>query len=179
MAAWEPTLTEMLSVRYSALKGYAIVLCGDPSEADDLVQDAIVATFGTLRTFQNAAAAEGYVRRAIASRFVDGKRRDATKRRLLPRLASPQTDDSAGPSLLAEHATDVARALQTLPPRQRVCVVLRFLDQLSTRETADALKISDGAVKRYVSDAIARLAPLLDLDPDRDEPEWSETQVAR
>ena len=40
-------------------------------------------------------------------------------------------------------------------------MALRYLDGLSTRETADALGISEGAVKRYLADGIAALNALL------------------
>lgn len=176
---WEPMLEAMLARRYSALKGYAVILCGDPAEADDLVQDAIVATFGAARRFDNVGTAEAYVRRAIASRFIDERRRERSRRAALRVVGTGEGTIAAGPALLAEHATDVQRALQELPPRQRVCVVLRFLDHLSTRETAQALGISEGAVKRYVSDAMARLAPLLDVPTESEDPEWIETKVTR
>jgi len=44
-------LEQMLASRYRALTAYARMLCGNEAEADDLVQDAIVATFGGLRKF--------------------------------------------------------------------------------------------------------------------------------
>ena len=179
MSDWEPMLEAMLARRYSALKGYAVILCGDPAEADDLVQDAIVSTFGAARRFDNVGTAEAYVRRAIASRFIDERRRDRTRRSALRVVGSGSETVAAGPALLAEHATDVQRALQALPPRQRACVVLRFLDHLSTRETAHALGISEGAVKRYLSEGMARLAPLLDVPADIDDSEWIETKATR
>ena len=56
---------------------------------------------------------------------------------------------------------DVAAALAHLSERQRACVVLRHLDDLSVRDTARTLGLSEGAVKRYVSDAVAVLDGLL------------------
>jgi len=172
-------LEAMLARRYSALKGYAVILCGDPAEADDLVQDAIVATFGAARRFDNVGTAEAYVRRAIASRFIDERRRSRTRREALRVIGTAEDSSAASPALLAEHATDVQRALQELSTRQRACVVLRFLDHLSTRETAHALGLSEGAVKRYLSEGMARLAPLLDVPAEIDDPEWIETKVTR
>jgi RNA polymerase sigma factor (sigma-70 family) len=58
-------------------------------------------------------------------------------------------------------ALDVA--LDSLSPRERAVVVLRHVDALSTRETAAALGVSEGAVKRYLSDAVAKLQRRLDF----------------
>ena len=52
---------------------------------------------------------------------------------------------------------DVVRALAALSPRERACVVLRQMEDLSVVETASALGLSEGAVKRYTSDGLARL----------------------
>jgi len=56
---------------------------------------------------------------------------------------------------------DVVAALQTLSARQRACVVLRHVDDLSVEQTASALGLSAGAVKRYTSDGAARLQAAL------------------
>ena len=53
------------------------------------------------------------------------------------------------------------RALASLSPRERACVVLRFYDDLTVPALADRLGISGGAAKRYLSDALHRLAGLL------------------
>ena len=177
MADWEPTLELMLEHRYRALKAYAVILCGDPNEADDLVQDAIISTFSSLRRFESPQMAEGYVRRAIASRFIDGRRRAKTRRDALPVLAQDETDSGADVSTTVQQRTDMARALQTLPPRERACVVLRHLDHLSTRETARALGLSEGTVKRYLADGVGRLAPLLSTPLDTTHSEWSDVKV--
>ena len=52
-------------------------------------------------------------------------------------------------------------ALAQLSPRQRACVVLRYLDDVPVRETAALLGVSDGAVKRYTADGIRILNALL------------------
>jgi len=52
---------------------------------------------------------------------------------------------------------DVQEALATLSPRQRASVVLRFFEDMTVAQVADALSVSEGAVKRYLSDGIRRM----------------------
>ena len=48
-------------------------------------------------------------------------------------------------------------ALDRLTPKQRAVVVLRYLDDLSERDTAEALGVSVGTVKSQTSLALRRL----------------------
>lgn len=54
-------------------------------------------------------------------------------------------------------ATAVRAALAALPPRQRAVIVLRYLDDLTETQAADALGCSVGTVKSQTSKALARL----------------------
>jgi RNA polymerase sigma factor (sigma-70 family) len=59
-------------------------------------------------------------------------------------------------------------ALATLTPRQRAVLILRYFDDLSEQQTAQALGVSTGTVKTTASRAVARLRktiPALDADP--------------
>ncbi|MBN2177634.1 MAG: sigma-70 family RNA polymerase sigma factor [Demequinaceae bacterium] len=174
MAQWEPLLEEVVTARHHDLLGYAQMLTRDRQEAEDLVQTALIETFGKPRSFPNAIVAETYVRKVIASRFIDGCRKASAERRALRKVGATEADPAAGPHLRAEHSTDVGAALAQLSPRERACIMLRYLDHLSTHEVAQALGLSDGAVKRYVSDAVARLNGLLGTDADAERDEWSD-----
>jgi RNA polymerase sigma-70 factor (sigma-E family) len=162
MTAWQGLLEELVRDRRPALIGYAALLTGDRGEAEDLVHDAVVRTFGRPRSFPNVNAADAYVRRAIASAFIDRVRSRRSWLSALPRLVAGATaldDDVAG-------RLDVRAALLTLPRRQRACVVLRFYDDLTVADIAAALGLSDGAVKRYLSDGIHHLNAALGTGAD-------------
>ncbi|WP_199424291.1 sigma-70 family RNA polymerase sigma factor [Actinotalea solisilvae] len=159
MAAWEQALDELVRTRGSALVGYAYLLCGDRREAEDLVQDALVKTFSRGRGGLETRSLEGYVRSAVLTTYVDGfrrRRRWAAVRHLL-------VTDDVGPSPDAGVAAraDVAAALAALSPRERACVVLRYFEDMTVPAIADALVVSEGAVKRYLSDAVRRMEGLL------------------
>ena len=161
MSTWESALDDLTRTRLHHLFAYALMLTGSREQAQDLVQDALISVYSSRARLDNRTVAESYVRRAIASKFIDSTRsarRDKERLRSLrvvtPLTASPH-DDGVG------LRTDIAKALQLIPARERACVVLRHLEQLSTRETANVLGISEGAVKRYLADGIGQLQGLL------------------
>jgi RNA polymerase sigma factor (sigma-70 family) len=161
MPSWGPMFDELMESRYRELLAYASMLTGSRAEAEDLLHDALIETFSKNRTFTHVVAAETFVRRTIASRFIDRARRRTVERRVFSKLGVGRSSADAGPELLAEHATDVERALAHLTPRERVCVTLRFIDGLTVAETAGVLDLAEGSVKRYVSDALHKLNGIL------------------
>ena len=158
-------LAVLVAQRGGALIGYAYLLSGRMSEAEDLVQDGLVRTFARRRSGADIAQLEAYVRQAILSAYLDGYRK---RRRWagVAHLLTPDAGTVTEPDTLAVGRADIRDALARLSPRERACVVGRYVDDLSTREVAERLRLSEGAVKRYLSDARARLGGLLDGDTD-------------
>ncbi len=163
MGRWEPLLESVVETRYPRLVAYAMLLTSSRADAEDLVQDALVATFSGRARFATEAEAEAYVRRAVASRFIDTGRRRTTERRVLARTAGLATREVVEPPSVGL-APEVEAALALLAPRERACVVLRHMEDLSTRETAAVLRLSEGAVKRYLADGVAALGAALDAE---------------
>lgn len=162
----DDVLDELVRDRYPALLARARMLVKDPVAAQDLVQDALVATFTGRARFTTVPAAEQYVRRALATRFIDGLRRRGRERTGVARLAALPVEVGPDPADTPSGlAADVVAALATLAPRVRACVVLRHVEDLSVRETATLLHLSEGAVKRYTSDGVQALGRLLDARP--------------
>jgi RNA polymerase sigma factor (sigma-70 family) len=60
---------------------------------------------------------------------------------------------------------DVLAALRKLPARQRDVLLLRYYLDLSERETAEALGITNGTVKVHAHRGLIALAPLLEAEP--------------
>jgi RNA polymerase sigma factor (sigma-70 family) len=56
-------------------------------------------------------------------------------------------------------------ALARLPSRQRACVVLRYVEELDVRETAAALRCSEGTVKSQTSRALTSLRAMFQAAP--------------
>ena len=153
----EPDLLGELLERASArLAAYGYLLTGDQYAGEDLVQDAIVKVFVRRRKLPNAAAAEGYVRAAMRTLHLDRMRREKVWRRIAPgQVVRGDVPDSTDAIATADA---VGRALETLSPRQRTAVVLRFYDDLTVADVAHEMRLATGTVKRYLSDALDRLA---------------------
>jgi RNA polymerase sigma-70 factor (sigma-E family) len=159
MESWKQTLAELVGDRLGSLKRYAFLLCGDDSQAEDLVQDALVRAFARPLRAPRPGAAEAYVRVIMVHLLIDGARRRSRWNRAAPLL----TGAEMAPDLAGQVVTrDVMlTALSDLSPRQRACVVLRYYQDLPVVQVASALGVAEGTVKRYLSEALARLAARL------------------
>ena len=167
MAAWDSLLEELIGTRRSALVGYAYVLTGNLGEAEDLVHDAVVRTFATPRALSDVRHAEGYVRKAIATTFLNGKRKHRHFVAKVHLMAGDATVPDAQDTVSDVDA--VQAALRKLTPRERACVVLRYFEEMRVREVAETLGIAEGSVKRYLSDAVAQLTRELGPIPGLDD----------
>lgn len=132
-----------------ALLRTAWFICGDPHQAEDLVQQALVKVFarwGRLRT-QNPVA---YARRCLLNQHIDDRRRG--REHLTDRLPERGVTDPE-----PEDTHDLAATLSALPMRERQVVVLRHYVGLTEAEVADTLGVSLGTVKSSASRGLARL----------------------
>ncbi|WP_084038631.1 sigma-70 family RNA polymerase sigma factor [Demequina sp. NBRC 110053] len=164
MVSWQPLVEQLVRERGPRLTAYAALLVGRDGDAEDLVHDALVKVFSKRRRLESVGEAEAYVRSAMPSIVIDRARSAASRRRAMDRSFEREP---ARPDL--EAGLDVRRALRELAPREQVCVVLRFFDDLTVPQIADRLGLAQGSVKRYLYDATARLAPLLDVTEDWEE----------
>ncbi|WP_165063552.1 RNA polymerase sigma factor [Marisediminicola senii] len=162
--AWEGVVAELIEHRGRALTAYATMLCGNVDDAADLVQEALVKTFGRLSNGYTVTSAEAYVRRAILNTHLDGTRRAIRWRRIAHLQAAPT--EAASPATATDARLDMHHMLGTLAPRERACIVLRYYDDLKVDDIATELGLSAGAVKRYLSDGLAKMA----IETHRDDP---------
>ena len=158
--SWDEVATTLVVERGDALSRYAYLLTGSVDDAADLVQDALVRTFGTPRLGLTLPRAEAYVRRAILNQVIDRSRRDGTWRRVRHLAVAPASVDSSAAA--SDERLDLVERIHALPPRQAACIVLRYYEDLTVDGIARVLGISSGAVKRYLSDGLRTLSSSID-----------------
>lgn len=145
-----------LYVRYvPAANRLAFLLTGNRSQAEDLVHDAFVRCVGRFGHLRAHEAFDAYLRRTIVNLHTSRLRRVRVEREFLSKEARGGRTTSGLPDVAARE--DMWRRLRTLPARQRAVLVLRYYEDLSERETADALRCSVAAVKSLTARATSAL----------------------
>lgn len=147
-----PTFEEYVATRGRALWKSAWLLTGDAHRAEDLVQTALVKCWRRWDKIAADGSVDGYVRRAMVTTFTDWRRRRWTGE--VPTADLPK-DWSADADLAVRR--DVLSALALLPRGQRAVIVLRFYDDLTEAQTAEALGVSVGTVKSQTARALKTL----------------------
>lgn len=143
-----------MGARQPALLRTAYLLTGDLAGAEDLLQQALAKLYLSWDKVREREALDGYVRRIMVNEHTSLWRR-AWKRRERSTDEVPETgaadayDDGTRDQLWA--------FVQTLPPRQRAVIVLRYYEDLSEAEIARTLGVSVGTVKSQASRALAAL----------------------
>ncbi len=145
----EATFDDFVAARSRALLRTAYLLTHDHALAEDLLQTSLAkAWFAWKRIDGNP---EPYVRRILVNTYASWWRRKWN--------GEHPTEDL--PERVAEEPgaepTDLWRAMERLPRRQRAVVVLRYFEDLTEVQTAELLGCSVGTVKSQCSKALAKL----------------------
>lgn len=129
----------------------AVLLTGDHYRAEDLVQEALTKVaqrWSRLSTGHPAA----YARQVLVRDNISWWRRQRRHE-----IASVEPPPAPAADPVVERRLMLEAALGRLTPRQRAVVVLRFYDDLSVGQTAEAMRVSPGTVKSQTSLALRRL----------------------
>lgn len=151
----EGELAEFAAQQGSGLVRFAYLLTGDAHAAEDLVQSVLLQL--SRRGITDLDDPGPYARRSIVNLHHTLGRRAATYVRILPRLRAPEPATTD-----VELRDAVRRALDTLSPRQRAAVVLRYYEDRPDEEIAEILGCAQATVRSLVARALPRLRPYLE-----------------
>jgi RNA polymerase sigma factor (sigma-70 family) len=170
MADLDEVLAGLTRTAGARLAAFGFILTGSQSDAEELVQEAIVKTFVRRPRLSDPAAAEQYVRLAMKTLVIDRSRKARRWREKAPTLAASSLEASEHVTAISQRVA-VEKALLSLTPQQRIAVALRYWDDMTVPEVAAAMRLNAGTVKRYLHDAAGVLRPLLGdhVEPDDDE----------
>ncbi|WP_333762144.1 SigE family RNA polymerase sigma factor [Streptomyces sp. IBSBF 2390] len=145
--------------RWPRLVRTAFLLTGQRHAAEDLVQSTLEQVYVHWRKVGSADDPEAYVRCVMINAHARRHRR-RLKEFLAPKDDSGMVREVADTGDRIAQADDrraLLEALAQLPARQREAVVLRYWEDLTETQTAEAMGCSVGTVKSNAAKGIAKL----------------------
>ena len=160
-AADDAAYTAYVAAKLPWLRRVAYLLCQDWHRADDLLQTAITKLYMNWSRAERVGNIDGYARTILVNTFL-AEQRSLWWKRVVPHRDDLDSATAPTSPVDLEAILDLRAALATLPPKQRATVVLRYYDELSVLETAEALGCSTGNVKSQTARALASLRQTLE-----------------
>lgn len=151
----------------------ALRTCGNPDDAADALQEALVSAFRRAATFRGDAAVTTWLHRIVVNACLDRVRHlaarpgqplpDDVDRRVDHRspLTAAGAPDPEEAALRSDQRSRVLAALARLPAEQRAALVLVDLEGYAVAEAAAILDCPPGTVKSRCARGRARLRELL------------------
>jgi RNA polymerase sigma-70 factor (sigma-E family) len=147
------TFDELFGREYAPMVRLATLLLGNEAEAEEVVQEAFAIVHERWARLDRPG---GYLRGCVVNRARDLLRRRAVAQRLrrAQATARPETTE-----LAVDHLFD---ALDVLPPRRRIAIVLRYYEGRTEAEIAELLGVRPGTVKSMVHRGLAQLREVIE-----------------
>lgn len=122
------------------------VASGDSEVAADCVQDAFMRAYARWRRVSRLDDPPGWIRHVAVNRLRDHFRKTTRGRSAFERLDARAITTSPEPA----PPSDLAALLAQLPPQQRIAAALFYVEDLDVHQVANAMQLSDGAVKYHL-----------------------------
>jgi RNA polymerase sigma-70 factor (sigma-E family) len=154
-----PAFEEYAGGAWPSLYRHAYLLTGNHADAEDIAQQTLLKAFQSWWRICRSDSPDAYLRRILTNTFLSARR--PKKRRFEVLTDSPPEPDRTAPPHGPEDRLALWPHVKSLPPRQRVVIVLRYYENLTEQEIADALGCSCGNVKSTAHRALKALRAAL------------------
>jgi len=151
----------MTAPHRSALWNYCLKLTGSPWDAEDLVQETMLKAFSRMALLGQAVNIKAYLFRIASNTWIDRVRRERPTEELETSL---ELEAGAQASNAAETREALEILIATLPPRQRIIVLLTEVFDFTASEVAAMVDTTEGAVKAALHRARTTLRARTDID---------------
>jgi RNA polymerase sigma-70 factor (ECF subfamily) len=152
---------------------FSLLVCGQPDDAEEVMQDALLKTYSHVSRIEQPEAFRAWLYRTVRNACLMKRRRKMGEPARVESLDHDEQSDGARDvpdrskrpdeqALNAWLGRRLRRALATLPPVDRMIVILREVEGLTTREVAVVARLSEANVKTRLHRARARLRAALE-----------------
>jgi len=149
-------------------KVYSIALYffhGDPAAAGDATQQVFLKLITNIKSFRGDSEFPTWLHRLVVNTCLDGSRKSKSREQSAEPadLARFAGSDSPDQDVARKQVADrIQAALSSLPPKLRMPILLRYFEELSYAEMAEALQCSAGTVASRLSQGHKLLAHKLE-----------------
>ena len=153
--------TTLAARHYDVVYRVAWRVLGGPSDAEDVTQEAFLKLWQSPQTLREGRAVRSWLMRVASNLAIDRLRRKQPQ--LMDELPEV-TDDNPSPEATlsqSQVAGSVDDAINALPDRQRLALVLTYYEHMSNQQTADIMELSVEAVESLLSRARRNLKSAL------------------
>jgi RNA polymerase sigma-70 factor (sigma-E family) len=141
-------LADLHMAHFRRAASLSYLLTGDWASAEDLAQDAFIRAASRFNHLRAPDRFDAYLRRTIVNLHTSRLRHRRVERTYLESANSQAERYTFQPDV--EGRDEVMQALRRLPIRQRAAIVLRYCEDLSLSQVADALGCSEPAAKNLI-----------------------------
>ena len=149
------------------LYGLCMTLCADKHEADDLYQDTWVKVIRSFDSFDTTKDFEPWLTRLCVNTYRDKLRR--LSRSPFLNFASNETQEAVfatAPAPERKDYSDLYAAIDQLPEKLRLAIILFYFEDMDISKTAQTLGIPPGTVKSRLNKARKLLKEVLTDETD-------------
>jgi RNA polymerase sigma-70 factor (ECF subfamily) len=172
----DPGAFEEFVQRYGGrIYGFGLRVCGQPEDAKDVAQETLLRAFQSLKEVKEPRALRSWLYRVVSNACLMRRRkgkfepeRELGLDELMPQsreeaeIQIPDVSRLPDDEAVREEVRSAVRAgIGELPPQYRTVLLLRDIEQLSTREVAEALGVPGSTVKMRLHRARLMLRRLL------------------
>ncbi len=144
----------------------ASMIVGDHDIAEDVVQDALIQAWHHLGDLRKAGALRPWLMRIVVNQCISFKRRLTRTTMFMRQVLSEQetnliaqvADNHKG---CMERDWDLAHAIESLPMKQRVVIVLHYYNSMTLPEMAQILNTSENTLKKRIQAGLTNLRRIL------------------
>ncbi len=146
------TLAAVFEANVDSVFGYVLARCGSRQMAEDVASDTFVEAARAFQSGRGHEVERGWLFHVARLRLIDYWRRDERQRKRIERLTTVGLQDQVLPDG-SDGDPYVLAALDSLSSRQRAVLLLRYVDDYSVSEVADAMELSYQATESLLARA--------------------------